>query len=236
MSLLHGIIASSRRSSLSYPPMLLTGLKLWVRSDLGITLNGSDVSSWADQSGNGNDLVMASASEQPGYLTNQLNGHAVVEFDGIDEWLATATFSLVQPETIFLVLKQTTWTDDVSIMDGFATNSGRCRQVGTTPNIALYAGAAAAGNTDLTVNTYSLVTIIFNGGSSLIQVNNNTETTGNAGGSNMNGFTLGAIGVGGGPGGNFSNISVAEVIVQEANATTDERDSIKAYVTARYGI
>jgi hypothetical protein len=38
-------------------PFPMTGLKLWVKGDAGVSTSGSRISSWADQSGNGNDLT-----------------------------------------------------------------------------------------------------------------------------------------------------------------------------------
>lgn len=42
-------------------------LVAWYKNKEGITLNGSDVSAWADSSSNSNDMVQATASEQPAY-------------------------------------------------------------------------------------------------------------------------------------------------------------------------
>jgi len=39
----------------------------WYRSDLGITLNGSNVAAWADQSGNGRHAIQTTAGNQPPY-------------------------------------------------------------------------------------------------------------------------------------------------------------------------
>jgi hypothetical protein len=44
-----------------------TGLEAWYKYQTGITLNGSDVSAWADSSSNSFDMVQATASEQPAY-------------------------------------------------------------------------------------------------------------------------------------------------------------------------
>ena len=44
-----------------------TGLEAWYKYQSGITLNGSDVSAWADSSENSFDMVQATASEQPAY-------------------------------------------------------------------------------------------------------------------------------------------------------------------------
>ena len=40
-----------------FTPASLSGLILWLRGDMGITLAGAKVSAWADQSGNGNDFA-----------------------------------------------------------------------------------------------------------------------------------------------------------------------------------
>jgi len=44
-----------------------TGLEAWYKYQTGITLNGSDVSAWADSSENSFNMVQATASEQPAY-------------------------------------------------------------------------------------------------------------------------------------------------------------------------
>jgi hypothetical protein len=56
-----------------FNPTDLSNLALWLRSDLGITLNGSNVSAWADQSSNGNNFVNASSATQPLYNLNGIN-------------------------------------------------------------------------------------------------------------------------------------------------------------------
>ncbi len=53
-------------------PFLFTpatlGPKVWLRSDLGISLDGSgNVSAWADQSGNGNTVSQATSAQRPAY-------------------------------------------------------------------------------------------------------------------------------------------------------------------------
>jgi len=49
----------------AFSPASLSGLVLWLRADLGITLNGGNVSAWADQSGAGNTFNQPTASKQP---------------------------------------------------------------------------------------------------------------------------------------------------------------------------
>ena len=49
-----------------------TSLVAWYKNAAGITLNGSDVSQWADSSSNNHDMVQATASEQPAYSNGVL--------------------------------------------------------------------------------------------------------------------------------------------------------------------
>ena len=50
-----------------------TGLKAWYKYQSGITLNGSDVSAWADSSENSFDMVQATASKQPAYNSGAID-------------------------------------------------------------------------------------------------------------------------------------------------------------------
>jgi len=51
----------------AWQPSDETSLEAWYKNQTGITLNGSDVSAWADSSTNSFDMLQATASEQPAY-------------------------------------------------------------------------------------------------------------------------------------------------------------------------
>lgn len=93
-------------ASQQYQP-LTQGLSLWLKADVGVTMNGSNkVSVWSDQSGKGNHLTQGTASKQPVLLTDAINGYPVVRFDGIDDSLEK---SLTTPHngssSVFIVMK-----------------------------------------------------------------------------------------------------------------------------------
>jgi hypothetical protein len=52
-----------------WTPLSMSGVVLWLRSDMGITLAGTKVSGWADQSGNGHDVAQATDGNRPEYNT-----------------------------------------------------------------------------------------------------------------------------------------------------------------------
>ena len=64
----NGLIGgTSKGSSPPFVPTNLPGLALWLRADLGITLDDGNVSGWADQSGNGNSFTQLTTAFQPLY-------------------------------------------------------------------------------------------------------------------------------------------------------------------------
>lgn len=65
----------------AWTPASLPGVVLWLRADMGTTLNGSNVAAWADQSGNGNDFTQATDARRPTLATGS-HGKAVLSFTG----------------------------------------------------------------------------------------------------------------------------------------------------------
>ena len=73
------------------PPVPTSGLKLWLGADTGTVLNGSALSLWSDQSGNGANAVQPLAANQPTVVPGAMNGRPVVRFDGLGHFM---TFNL----------------------------------------------------------------------------------------------------------------------------------------------
>ena len=57
----------------SWQPSDETGLEAWYKYQSGITLNGSDVSAWADSSSNSFDMAQDTASKQPAYNSGAID-------------------------------------------------------------------------------------------------------------------------------------------------------------------
>lgn len=90
----------------------ISGLTVWLRADIGVTTSGSEVTTWADQSGNGNDFVgVADAGTRPTYnsSSSELGGQPSIEFAGNgDYFLDTDGESYINgltEFTLFLVYK-----------------------------------------------------------------------------------------------------------------------------------
>ena len=99
-------------------------LELWLKSDEGVVLNGSTVSKWMDQSGNGNDALQKNVNRQPVLVENGLNGKPVLSFDGVDDRLGFTGSSLISQMTLFFVYKLKLSTPPIFILTfGPANNS-----------------------------------------------------------------------------------------------------------------
>lgn len=61
--------------------------KLWLAADKGVALTGPNVTSWADQSGNANNALPATAVNQPSFVSASVNGYPSLDFDGVNDEL-----------------------------------------------------------------------------------------------------------------------------------------------------
>lgn len=96
------------RGSAPFSPTDLTGLALWLKADAGVTLSGSNVTAWADQSGNGfNANGNVTDGVNPTFVSNVKNGKPALRFgsNGDATVLRTAptTFGNNGEFTIFTV-------------------------------------------------------------------------------------------------------------------------------------
>jgi len=85
-------------------PDVYEGLELWLKSDVGVTLSGSSVLLWDDQSGNGNNASVFAGSLRPTLVNNVLNGFPVVRFDGWNDFLDFPEINNIR--TVFWVIKE----------------------------------------------------------------------------------------------------------------------------------
>ena len=101
-----------------------TGLVAWLRADVGVTLNGSAVSEWADQSGSGNNATQAMAANRPALISSGLNGEPVLQFNSAaNTYLAIPNSSALNgPQvTVFAVVKKTGSTNTSAFLVTKAT-------------------------------------------------------------------------------------------------------------------
>ena len=94
-----------------------SSLEAWYSRNVGITLNGSDVSQWADSSSNSHDMVQATATEQPAFSAG------VLTFDSADtnNLQTTSQISLPDEFTIGFIANPTAY-NNVILGDNTTSN------------------------------------------------------------------------------------------------------------------
>ncbi len=76
-----------------------TNNKLWLDANKGVTISGTSVTAWADQSGNAFSALPSAVIARPAYVAGSANGYPTIDFDGTDDQLTVAynaAFDLTQ--------------------------------------------------------------------------------------------------------------------------------------------
>ena len=222
----------------NFGPTSLPNLKAWFRADLGITLNGSTVSAWNDQSGTGDsnkNLTQGTAANQPTYVSSDssYNNMPTVSFDGTNDYLFTGTWSsaLAQPSTWYVVGQIDNLAGMWYIFDGLAAVRNAVLNDGTSQ---LYAVGYSLPLSTTNMTSKFVFSAVFDGASSKAYANNLTTTaaSGTAGFSSQAGLTVGARYSGSTP----LQGKIAEIIAYSGSHSTSDRTSVMNYLAARYTI
>lgn len=179
------------------------------------------------------DLYQGTAANQP-ILTIAASGNYLT-FDGSNDYLKAAAFALSQPETVYFVGSQVTWTDTDTIYEGNATgNRMQLRQATPSPQLLIFAGATGiAQNGGLATATNGIITAVFNGASSALRINRGSSVTGQAGTDSANGFTLGSARDGASA---WANITAQEVVVYSTAQDENYQYRVTRLLSRRTGV
>lgn len=99
-------------------PLAMPGVAFYYRADRGVVVDGSNVSQWLDQSGQGNHLSQATAARQPAFTASnaRFNGYPSIDFAkaqteylfGADLPICSAMSGADKPLTVFAVVRRST--------------------------------------------------------------------------------------------------------------------------------
>jgi len=220
-----------------FSPLDLSGLVLWLRADLGITI-ATGVSAWADQSGQGHNVTQATGGSQPTFnaVDGAYNGASTLSFLGSSsQYMRSAAWSSGPSQPLEVVIvgdiapQSNTYFFDGAIIDTMIMGAQ------ATNRLIAYAGTTRGTPT----NSYSsqvpcVFSAFFNGASSFIYLNNSqvSADSGNIGTNTTTGVTVGASGSTGSP----MTGKIAEVVIYEGGLTLATRRQLFVYLGQRYGI
>jgi hypothetical protein len=174
-----------------------------------VTLVSGAVSALAPERGAWPALVQNTAGDRPLYNAAGLAGYATVTFDGVSDYLKTALFAVSQahPFTVYLVMRQISWTAADVFMDGNVNGSNGVRQFGTAPQILMRSGGVQGAPTaGPAIGTWAVLVAVFNGATSSLRINLGTAAAQAVAATNLDALTLGRLG---GTAGSFAHWEMA---------------------------
>jgi PKD repeat protein len=224
--------------------VIADSLRLWLRADRGVTLNGSTVSSWADQSSNNLNATQSTAANQPTFVSTNptLNGLSSLRFDGTNDLLNGGLIPRFGSNSlsVFMIASggnQNT-TNAVMLSSGTGTTGwwftrrASAGRIGVLNNNNTLQGTT----TSLPVTGYNFRLFGYNkvfGTSAFLKVNGNSEISSTTAAA-INGFTNANYQIGAGSGANFLNGDIAEMMVFTKTLSTDEQAGIEKYLMDKY--
>jgi hypothetical protein len=233
-----------------FSPANVSGLSLWLKADAGVTLSGSDVTAWADQSGNGKNAV--GADTLPTLQSNAINGLPAIRFNNtgtdVSRFAISSSFNL-KNSSAFVVVKQLNLDNSyprflsfLSLNDlDYNADDGLCALFNNgIPQLQITSNANDCSIENGTANNaFALISYkIDNSGNISAFYNGGSEGTGqNSSMASQNG--LGEIYIGQ----SQSNITseglygdIAEIVMYSRSVTTPERQQVEEYINTKYAI
>lgn len=220
-----------------FSPPDIAGLKLWLKADALSLNDGDQVSTWADSSGQGNDVTQATSGKQPIFKTAIIGGKPTVRFDGSNDTLINTTGpSISQPYTLFTTGRWAGTDFQAAFTDGGAGLQCHCPYIDSSNRPALFFGSALATSPNsLSANTPYLWSGIGNGASSILYQNGaDTTASGNPGTNSLIGFCLASNEPAGGT--EYLACDISEIIVYDSSLSTGNRQAVEDYIGTKYSI
>lgn len=242
----------------AFSPSNISGLSLWLKADAGVTLSGSNVTAWADQSGNGNNATARTGNAT--LVSSVINGKPVLRFDGASNLITNNFFvhNYNTPITIIAVSKASASTvrgeQPTARYIAGATNNGGYEfglsygaYDGENPNFANTYGISYAGSSDIesspmgenekriasTINSGSEISFFLDA----TLVGTADPAVNWSGGNNSTGaFSIGSVVVLDEIDEFFCTCDIAEIIIYNRAVTTPERQQVEAYLNTKYAI
>jgi hypothetical protein len=221
-------IVVSASGGAPFSPSDISGLSLWLKADAGVTLSGSNVTAWADQSGNGNNFTANAGSAIK--ANNIIGSNPSILFDGAN----LIGNDIVTAKTIYAVIKTlvTSAQQYAAILE--VTGGSLYSAIDGTEWGSYYGSGSPSGQTIPTETAAIIATLSDDGVSYELRRDGQLIVGSTEGG----GFTsrsaayIGSNSSSGQP----ANVYISEIIVYNRVLISAETQQVEAYLNAKYAI
>lgn len=225
--------------------------EMWFDASKLTLANNTAVSSFTDRSGNSRNATQSGATNKPIFLTNQLNGLPVVNFDGSNDYLATGAVSDLNTDkqTWFIVTKANNGTHTGQIIGsgytaGATTGSDHLWKT-TINNTGKYASFIrnSAGTASQIVSNYDtqyhIISNVWDGNSDVHTMFTDGTLNGTVTGRNASPTGHLRVRLGANSGTTLTywyNGRIAEAFVYSKTLNDAERIIVENYLSTKYNI
>ena len=230
----HSVSNFANDFTTSFKPSTLSGLELWLdASDTSSVSHSSNVvHSWNDKSGKSLQAEQATAGNRPTLVANGQNSLSTIRFDGSNDYISVPSLNITQAYSIFSVAKTTAGSGRDYLFDGVATNAGRSlialRNAG---KVQFWAGNWANSNIASPTGFFTIAAV-FDSTSSQLSVNGTTVTGKNTGSYSLTkGIHIGTNYL---TNADFLEGDIAEFIIVDGVASTNDRQKIEGYLAHKW--
>lgn len=223
-----------------FRPTMIPNCVFWIHAGVGITLNGADISDWADQSKDKNHLVQVTEADQPAFTASvaAINGRPAILFTEADgNTMKTAAVVVTQPYEAFAVYNRSSAIDSGNIILAGAGNAVPFFYHNGTKETIKRLTTAKSGDNVATAEWQQRTWLVNDSGNETAMWKNGTNVLA---GTTVGAGNLSLISVG-----NFGTHSaanlyfdgyIAEIIIYDRKLTSVERKQIESYLGDRYAI
>jgi hypothetical protein len=222
-----------RPAASGFDPRRIAGLALWLDAadSSTISLDGSsNVEEWRDKSGNNRHAGQTTGANRPDYASTR-NGRSVVGFGGSPERLVTTSFSLPQPQHLFVVARPTSSSQNFIAAASGTVTCSLYRRTGT--QLGMSSGNGEIFATLTSPDQWCLLTALYNAANSVLQFNGTTVATGNAGTRDI------FVGLGLGSSASLTNYlvgDIAEVILYGSELSGAQVGAVNSYLNRKWAL
>ena len=224
-------LPKTRKVGAGAPPLPIpaSGLKLWLKGDAGITLDGNAVIGWADQSGNGNDVASTGYSD-PILYPNYINNKPALFFDTNTRMQG----SDVTGKTIYAVIvPYSIISSDSALVE--CTGGGLYSCLADTNQWGSYYNSYNPSGNSLTENTPAIIATLSSDGNSYVFRRDGQQVYGSDDGLGFLSRSQLSIG----NDGSLSqpcNSYIAEIIIYNRVLNSQEIQQVENYLNTKYAI
>jgi hypothetical protein len=229
-----------------FTPLDIANLEVWLDamdastvlrdtgSEFVSAANGEAVARWLDKSANAHILAQTTSGSRPLLSTSAgpTSGRCI-EWDGVNDFLVKTGNLFSLPCTVFVVLRQTSWTINEVILDTAAAGNRFYLNQRNISGMLRTTGDVPTSNNGQTLGNWDIVTAKVSATAQSIRINSATPGTAT---SSFTATASAELRIGGNTlASNFAHVGIAAIVAYSRTLTDEEEAQVRNFLKTQYG-